>query len=155
MLPPICPHFLGQLCWSVAGPAWSRRCRRKVTRRERRLATPSGFRQQRNSLAVCRLGPFCCTLTRNRGREGRRERGFPTGNEAPAEQESRPTTSDKVDELAEPGNRSCKGLAFQCRQKFLRCLGRILQALALPLDHGADRARSLVDQVNEEVVGML
>ena len=48
-----------------------------------------------------------------------------------------------------------KPLAFQRGKEFLRCLGRVAEALPLPLDGGADHAGSHFEKANQKVVWML
>jgi hypothetical protein len=63
--------------------------------------------------------------------------------------------SNQVKESAKPPHGLGKPLAFKGGEQFLGCFGRVGEALALPLDRGADRAWREVEQVDEEVVGVL
>jgi hypothetical protein len=63
--------------------------------------------------------------------------------------------SQYVEERAQSGNCLGKPLAFQGGQKFLCRLGRVSQALPLPLDGSADGAGRHFHKAHQEVVRML
>ena len=62
--------------------------------------------------------------------------------------------SKQFNELPELSDRLGESLAFQRREEFLGCPGRVLQTRPLPFDGRADRARSNIEKEQKEVIRM-